>query len=185
MICAHICMSISFVLYAVSLKSTLYIATGLLGICYGIQYSTMVPTASEIFGLKNFGVIYNSMALGNPIGAILFSALLAGYVYDAEAARQGSSTCLGANCFRPTFLVLAGACGVGTILSIILTIRVRPVYKLLYAGGSFRLPSSSNHWRFELNYYLIGSRHTSFAEILFNKVSYLGNILWRAFEMYC
>ncbi|KAB1218745.1 hypothetical protein CJ030_MR3G026628 [Morella rubra] len=145
MICAHICMIISFVLYALSLKSTLYIATGLLGICYGIQYSTMVPTASEIFGLKNFGVIYNSMALGNPIGAILFSALLAGYVYDAEAARQGSSTCLGANCFRLTFLVLAGACGVGTILSIILTIRVRPVYRLLYAGGSFRHPSSSNH----------------------------------------
>lgn len=145
MICAHIVMTISFLLYTLSLTSTLYIATALLGICYGVQYSTMVPTASEIFGLKHFGLIYSTMALGNPIGAILFSALLAGSVYDAEAATQGGSTCLGSNCFRLTFLILAGVCGLGTILSTILTIRVRPVYQLLYGGGSFRLPPDTNH----------------------------------------
>lgn len=145
MICAHILMIISFLLYSLALTSTLYVATALLGICYGVQYSIMVPTASEIFGLRNFGIIYNSMALGNPIGAVLFSALLAGYVYDAEAAKQGASTCLGPECFRLTFLVLAGICGLGTIFSIILTIRVRPVYQMLYAGGSFRHPQSSNN----------------------------------------
>jgi MFS family permease len=145
MICAHIIMIISFLLFASSLNGTIYVATALLGICYGVQYSTMVPTASEIFGLRHFGIIYNAMALGNPIGAILFSAMLAGYVYDAEAAKQGGSTCVGANCFRLTFLVLAGVCGLGTILSIILTIRVRPVYQLLYAGSSFRLPQCSDH----------------------------------------
>ncbi|XP_041016501.1 protein NUCLEAR FUSION DEFECTIVE 4 [Juglans microcarpa x Juglans regia] len=145
MICAHIVMTVSFLLFALSLTSTLYIATALLGICYGVQYSTMVPTASEIFGLKHFGIIYSTMALGNPIGAILFSALLAGYLYDAEAATQGGSTCLGSNCFRLTFLVLAGVCGLGTILSTILTIRVQPVYQLLYAGGSFRLLQNTNY----------------------------------------
>lgn len=145
MICAHIMMIVSFLLFASSLSGTIYVATALLGVCYGVQYSTMVPTASEIFGLRHFGIIYNAMALGNPIGAILFSAILAGYVYDAEAAKQGGSTCLGPDCFRLTFLVLAGVCGLGTILSIILTIRVRPVYQMLYAGGSFRLPQNSNH----------------------------------------
>ncbi|XP_050286689.1 protein NUCLEAR FUSION DEFECTIVE 4 [Quercus robur] len=145
MICAHIFMIVSYLLYALGLSGTLYAATALLGICYGVQYSIMVPTASEIFGLRHFGIIYNSMALGNPIGAVLFSALLAGYIYDAEAAKQGSSTCLGPNCFRLTFLILAGLSGLGTILSIILTIRVRPVYQMLYAGGSFRHPQSSNH----------------------------------------
>ncbi|XP_059458675.1 protein NUCLEAR FUSION DEFECTIVE 4 [Corylus avellana] len=145
MICAHIIMIISFLLFASALNGTIYVATALLGICYGVQYSTMVPTSSEIFGLRHFGIIYNAMALGNPIGAILFSAILAGYVYDAEAAKQGGSTCVGADCFRLTFLVLAGVCGLGTVLSIILTIRVRPVYQLLYAGGSFRLPQNSDH----------------------------------------
>ncbi|KAL5756574.1 hypothetical protein ACOSQ2_021320 [Xanthoceras sorbifolium] len=143
--CTHVIMVFTFLLYASALNGTLYAATALLGVCYGIIYSLVVPTVSELFGLKHFGIIYNFMLLGNPVGALLFSGLLAGYVYDAEAAKQGSSTCLGAECFRLTFLILAGVCGVGTILSIILTIRIRPVYQMLYSGGSFRLRQASDH----------------------------------------
>lgn len=145
MACAHILMILSFLLYALALNGTLYVATALLGICYGVQYSIMVPTVSEIFGLEHFGINYGFMLIGNPVGAVLFSVLLAGNLYDTEAAKQGTSTCIGADCFRITFLVLAGVCGLGTILSIILTVRVRPVYQMLYAGGSFRLPSAANH----------------------------------------
>ncbi|XP_022777115.1 protein NUCLEAR FUSION DEFECTIVE 4-like isoform X1 [Durio zibethinus] len=145
MTCTLIVMVLAFVLYALALSGTLYVSTALLGVCYGFQYSLMVPTASELFGLKHFGIIYNFMLMGNPVGALLFSGLLAGYVYDAEAAKQGSSTCLGPDCFRLTFLVLAGICGLGSILSIFLTIRIRPVYQMLYSSGSFRLPQASNH----------------------------------------
>ncbi|KAK6912260.1 Nodulin-like [Dillenia turbinata] len=138
---SQIIMIATFLLYASAIDGTLYAATALLGICYGVQFAIMVPTASELFGLKHFGIIYNFILLGNPIGALLFSGLLAGYVYDAAAAKQQTSVCLGAECFRLTFLVLAGMCGLGTILSIILTIRIKPVYQMLYASGSFRLPS--------------------------------------------
>ncbi|KAK3219237.1 hypothetical protein Dsin_013207 [Dipteronia sinensis] len=145
MACTHVLMVFTFLLFASALNGTLYAATALLGVCYGIIYSLLVPTASELFGLKHFGIIYNFMLLGNPIGALLFSALLAGHVYDAEAAKQGSSSCLGAECFRLTFLILAGVCGLGSILSIILTVRIRPVYQMLYSGGSFRMPQASDH----------------------------------------
>lgn len=71
------------------------------------------------------------MSLGNPLGAFLFSGLLAGYIYDTEVAKQhgldlvsSSVSCIGPNCFRLTFLVLAGFCGVGTVASIILTKRI-------------------------------------------------------------
>ncbi|KAL2332494.1 hypothetical protein Fmac_020075 [Flemingia macrophylla] len=141
----QIIMIIAFLLYASALDGTLYAATALLGICYGVQYSVMIPTVSELFGLRHFGVISSVMMLGNPIGALIFSVFLAGNVYDAEAEKQGSSTCYGANCFRLTFLVLAGVCGLGTILSLILTLRIRPVYQMLYAGGSFRLSQTLNH----------------------------------------
>ncbi|KAK7325273.1 hypothetical protein VNO77_29432 [Canavalia gladiata] len=141
----QIIMIVAFLLYASALDGTLYAATAMLGICYGVQYSVMVPTVSELFGLKHFGVISSFMMLGNPIGALLFSVFLAGNVYDTEAEKQGSSTCYGANCFRLTFLVLAGVCGFGTILNIILTLRIRPVYQMLYAGGSFRVSQTSNH----------------------------------------
>ncbi|KAL3598224.1 hypothetical protein D5086_006142 [Populus alba] len=60
----------------------------------------MVPTASKLFGLKHFGLIYSSMGLGNPTGALLVSGLLAGFAYDAEAAKQDSSACVGHDCFE-------------------------------------------------------------------------------------
>ncbi|KAJ0984794.1 hypothetical protein J5N97_003150 [Dioscorea zingiberensis] len=150
MVCTQIIMVGTYVLFASAIYGTLYASIALLGICFGVQFSVMVPTASELFGLKHFGLIYNFILLGNPLGALLFSGLLAGYVYDQEAARQeqmglsDGSTCLGPECFRITFLVLAGVCSLGTLLSIILTVRIRPVYQMLYAGGSFRLPSSSH-----------------------------------------
>ncbi|XP_030546923.1 protein NUCLEAR FUSION DEFECTIVE 4 isoform X1 [Rhodamnia argentea] len=142
---AQIIMIATFLLYASALNGTLYGATALLGICYGVQFSIMIPTASELFGLKHFGIIFNFMQLGNPIGAFLFSGILAGDVYDAEAALQGVSTCLGPTCFRLTFLVLAGLCGLGALLSIVLYVRIRPVYQSLYSEGSFRIPPGSDH----------------------------------------
>ncbi|KAK9268701.1 hypothetical protein L1049_000462 [Liquidambar formosana] len=138
----QVIMVITYLMFASGFNGTLYAATSLLGICYGVQISVMVSTASELFGLKHFGIIYNFMSIGNPIGAFLLSGLLAGYVYDNEAAKQSSVSCLGPDCFRLTFLVLAGVCGIGSILSVVLTIRIKPVYRVLYAGGSFRLPSS-------------------------------------------
>lgn len=145
MTCSQLIMVIAFLLYASALNGTLYAATALLGICFGVQFAIMIPTASELFGLKHFGVIFNFIQIGNPVGAFLFSGLLAGYIYDAESTKQGVSTCIGASCYRLTFFVLAGLCGLGSLLGLILTIRIRPVYQMLYAGGSFRLPQSSDH----------------------------------------
>ncbi|KAI8544247.1 hypothetical protein RHMOL_Rhmol08G0281400 [Rhododendron molle] len=142
---AQIIMIVAFLLYASGINGTLYAATALLGICYGVQIAIMIPVASELFGLKHFGIIFNFMGLGNPLAALLFSGLLAGYVYDIEEAKQGGSSCLGPNCFRLTFYVLASMCGLGAILSVILTIRIKPVYQMLYAGGSFRISQSSDH----------------------------------------
>ncbi|CAK7356970.1 unnamed protein product [Dovyalis caffra] len=142
-------MLITFILFAWVPIGILYAAIPLLGICYGILYAIMVPTVSELFGLKHFGLIYSFMGLGNPIGALLFSGMLAGYEYDEEAAKQGSSTCVGLNCFKVTFLFLAGICGLGSILSIILTVRLRPVYQLLYSGVLFGClkPLAIDQWR--------------------------------------
>ncbi|KAK9947454.1 hypothetical protein M0R45_003078 [Rubus argutus] len=153
MTCTQIIMIFIYLLFASAISGTLYAATALLGICYGVQFSIMIPTVSELFGLRHFGIFYNFMSLGNPLGAFLFSGLLAGYIYDSEAAKQhglnhlyGTNvSCLGPNCFRVTFLVLAGVCCVGTILSIVLSIRIKPVYQMLYAGGSFRLPQNTNN----------------------------------------
>ncbi|CAA2993420.1 Hypothetical predicted protein [Olea europaea subsp. europaea] len=72
--------------YSVTLSPTLYAATALLGICYGAQFRIMIPTTTELFGLRRFGLTFNFMHLGNPAFAFLFSHWLAGHVYDTEAA---------------------------------------------------------------------------------------------------
>ncbi|CAK8563507.1 unnamed protein product [Lathyrus sativus] len=147
MTCTQIIMIILYLLFAYAIKGTLYPAVGFLGICYGVQFSILIPTVSELFGLKHFGLFFNFMLLGNPLGALLFSALLAGGIYDSELAKQqalglvaSSVSCIGPDCFKVTFLVLAAVCVAGAISSIILTLRIKPVYQMLYAGGSFRLP---------------------------------------------
>jgi len=151
MTCTQSIMLIVYLLFAYAINGTLYPAVAFLGVCYGVQISVMIPTVSEVFGLKHFGVLGNVMALGNPIGAVLFSVLLAGNIYDNEAAKQHGTglldsdvSCLGPNCFKLTFLILAGVCAVGISLSVIVTLRIKPVYRMLYAGGSFRLPQTSS-----------------------------------------
>nr|CAB3480533.1 unnamed protein product [Digitaria exilis] len=128
-----------------------YASAAVIGVCYGVQFAVMIPTTSELFGLKNFGLFYNLMAVANPLGAVIFSEELAGRLYDGEAARQGRHggggagphTCIGPECFRVAFVVLAGCCAAGTAVSLVLAARIRPVYRGLYAGGSFRLPNSA------------------------------------------
>ncbi|OEL21858.1 hypothetical protein BAE44_0017123 [Dichanthelium oligosanthes] len=147
MMCTQIIMVVTFLLFATGLHSLIYVSTTLLGICYGVQFAVMIPTVSELFGLKDFGLMYNFMLLVNPLGAFFFSALLAGYIYDKEAARQHpgvleSSNCYGPDCFRVTFYVCAIVCCCGTLLSVLFIARIKPVYQMLYASGSFRHPRS-------------------------------------------
>ncbi|TVU02339.1 hypothetical protein EJB05_52190 [Eragrostis curvula] len=148
--CTQVVMIITYLLFALGRHATLFVSVALLGICYGVQFSVVISTSSELFGLKHFGKIYNFIALANPVGAFLFNSLT-GYVYDLEVEKQRTTTpdsdiaCHGPNCFRLTFCVLSGAACLGTLLSAILTVRIRPVYQMLYAGGSFSQPRSSGH----------------------------------------
>eukprot|EP01018_Ginkgo_biloba_P028445 Gb_11865 [translate_table: standard] len=152
-------MIIAHLLFASAIRGSLYVGSAILGICYGVQFTVMVPTASELFGLKHFGIIYNFITLGDPLGSFLFSGLLAGSLYDHEAEKEISpkqfsnlpskavappgtwhlflsrgqgAHCTGAHCFRLTFLIMASVCALGVISSLILTHRIRPVYRMLY-----------------------------------------------------
>jgi MFS family permease len=87
MMCTQIIMVVTYLLFATGPHSLIYVSTTLLGICYGVQFAVMIPTVSELFGLKDFGLMYNFMLLVNPLGAFFFSALLAGYIYDKEAIK--------------------------------------------------------------------------------------------------
>ncbi|CAL9022790.1 unnamed protein product [Prunus brigantina] len=133
---SQILMAFGYILMAIAMPGSLYIGSIVVGICYGIRLAITVPTASELFGLKYYGLIYNILILNLPLGSFLFSGLLAGILYDRQATTtsEGGNTCVGAHCYRLVFIIMAIACVIGFGLDILLSIRTKNLYKKIQAG---------------------------------------------------
>ncbi|RZB74032.1 Protein NUCLEAR FUSION DEFECTIVE 4 isoform B [Glycine soja] len=127
---SQLLMAVGYILLAMAMPGSLYIGSILVGMCYGVRLAITVPTASELFGLKYYGLIYNILILNLPLGSFLFSGLLAGILYDMEATTTegGGNTCVGGHCYRLVFIVMTGACIVGFFLDILLSIRTKNIY---------------------------------------------------------
>ncbi|KAK8962310.1 hypothetical protein KSP40_PGU009901 [Platanthera guangdongensis] len=129
----------------------MYIGTLLIGLGYGAHWAIVPAAASELFGLKNFGALYNFLTVANPAGSLIFSGLIASHIYDYEADRQshnhqnhksatGRSSrlaekalkCEGAVCFFLSSMIMSGLCILAVILSLILVHRTKIVYSNLY-----------------------------------------------------
>lgn len=139
-------MCAGYVLMAFGMPGSLFVGSVVVGVCYGVRLAVTVPTASELFGLKYYGLIYNILILNLPLGSFLFSGLLAGLLYDAEATKVpgGGNTCSGAHCYRLVFVVMAAACVVGFGLDVLLSLRTRRVYaKIHQAKRAKRLAAAA------------------------------------------
>ncbi|KAK4778105.1 hypothetical protein SAY87_018292 [Trapa incisa] len=126
---SQIIMAIGYVIMALALPGSFYIGSILVGVCFGVRLTVTVPVSSELFGLKSYGLVYNILILNLPLGSFLFSGLLAGYLYDAQAAAYGGgNTCVGPQCYMLVYLIMAVACIVGFGLDTLLAIRTKDVY---------------------------------------------------------
>lgn len=138
---SQVLIAVGYVLMALAVPGSLYIGSIVVGFCYGVRLAITVPTASELFGLKYYGLIYNILILNLPLGSFLFSGLLAGLLYDAEATTtpSGGNECYGAHCFRLCFLVMAAACLLGCVLDIWMAMRTRELYRKVSASKKAKL----------------------------------------------
>jgi MFS family permease len=103
----------------VSVPALLYLASILVGLAHGAHWTLMVATSSELFGLKHFGALYNTLSISATVGSYLLSVKLAGYIYDRQLATiqaaalatgkilTGPQKCIGPQCFRSAGLCLA------------------------------------------------------------------------------
>lgn len=123
-------MTLGYILLAVALPGSFYMSSILVGICYGVRLTVTVPIASELFGLKYYGLLYNILILNLPLGSFLFSGLLAGHLYDIQATISdgGSNTCVGPQCYMLVFVIMGLACVFGFVLDVLLTIRTKSIY---------------------------------------------------------
>ncbi|KAG1331436.1 protein NUCLEAR FUSION DEFECTIVE 4 [Cocos nucifera] len=85
---AQILMAIGHFLFAMAWPGTMHIGTLLIGLGYGAHWAIVPAAASELFGLKNFGALYNFLTVANPAGSLIFSGLIASGIYDYEAEKQ-------------------------------------------------------------------------------------------------
>jgi len=131
---SQILMFFGYIALAMALPGSLYIGSILVGICYGVRLTITPAAASELFGLKYYGLLYNILILNLPIGSFLFSGLIAGYLYDIEATSVpgGGNTCTGAHCFMLVYVIMAFACVLGCGLDLFLAFRTKNVYSKIH-----------------------------------------------------
>ena len=125
-------------LIALGVPRALYAASVLTGLCFGAQWPLLYAVISELFGLRRYPTLYNLGAVASPVGAYLLNVRVAGWLYDAEAARQhggallaggGDKTCVGVECFRRSFLIITAATAAGALMSLVLVWRTREFYR--------------------------------------------------------
>ncbi|KAJ4880788.1 Major facilitator superfamily protein [Raphanus sativus] len=144
---SQIVMAVGYLLMALAMPGSLYFGSIVVGACYGVRLAITVPIASELFGLKYYGLLYNILILNFPLGSFLFSGLLAGLLYDAEATPtpDGGNTCVGAHCYRLVFIVMAFTSIIGVGLDLWLAFRTKEIYAKIHA--SKKVEKSSGNLR--------------------------------------
>jgi MFS family permease len=142
----QVIMAIGLFYYSMGWPGEIYVVTLLIGLGYGAHWAIVPAAASELFGLKSFGALYNFLTLASPAGSLIFSGVIASGIYDYYAEKQAamlavplkdddSLTCEGSICYSITFGILSGLCIVATALSLIVVHRTKRVYAQLYGSS--------------------------------------------------
>uniref|UniRef100_A0A0C9QSH0 TSA: Wollemia nobilis Ref_Wollemi_Transcript_11821_3395 transcribed RNA sequence n=1 Tax=Wollemia nobilis TaxID=56998 RepID=A0A0C9QSH0_9CONI len=137
---------VGHVFIAFALPGSLYVASILIGLCFGAQWPVLFAVISELFGLKYYATLYNFGGAASPLGSYLLSVKTAGMLYDREARKQhglslmgvqtpapapadNKLTCLGNECFRLSFIIMTVVTLFGALVSSILVVRTRKFYR--------------------------------------------------------
>ena len=101
-------------------KKLLYITIALAGATHG-GYMTFLPIfVKNEFGLKNMGKILGTITTGAGIGSLTIGEIVFSLPYNKYAQLEGNIQCIGAHCFRKSFIITTIFFGINIIISIIL-----------------------------------------------------------------
>lgn len=127
-------------LIAFNVPNSLYLASIIIGFCFGAQWPLLFAIISEIFGLKYYSTLYNFGAVASPIGGYLLNVRVTGHLYDKEAERQMKAfrrirkpgedlDCTGDDCFKLAFIIITAVTVFGAFVSFVLVVRTKKFYK--------------------------------------------------------
>lgn len=131
---------VGHLLIAFGLPNSLYVASVIIGFCFGAQWPLIFAIISEIFGLKYYATLYNLGGVASPIGAYILNVRVAGHLYDKEALKQMEAqgltrnpgqelTCTGVHCYRMAFIIITAFTLFACLVSVVLVVRTRKFYR--------------------------------------------------------
>ncbi|KAJ1436245.1 Nodulin-like [Sesbania bispinosa] len=131
---------VGHLLIAFDVPNGLYVASVIIGFCFGAQWPLLFAIISELFGLKYYATLYNFGSVASPLGLYVLNVKITGHLYDKEAKKQLAAlglqrkegqelNCVGVNCFKLSFIIITVATFIGAIVSLILVARTRKFYK--------------------------------------------------------
>ncbi|KAK7269726.1 hypothetical protein RIF29_22461 [Crotalaria pallida] len=131
---------VGHLLIAFDVPNGLYVASVIIGFCFGAQWPLIFAIISELFGLKYYATLYNFGGAASPIGLYVLNVRVTGHLYDKEAMRQLVASgvkrkvgqelnCVGVSCFKLSFVIITAATFFGAIISLVLVARTIKFYK--------------------------------------------------------
>ncbi|WMV53436.1 hypothetical protein MTR67_046821 [Solanum verrucosum] len=132
--------TIGDLIIAFPFSGSVYVASLLIGFSFGVQLTLLFIIISELFGLKYYSTLFNCGQLASPLGSYILNVQVVGRLYDKEALKQLQSkgltrlmvkelTCIGKQCYRNSFIILACVNLFGALVSLILVKRTMEYYK--------------------------------------------------------
>ncbi|KAL5976616.1 hypothetical protein ACLOJK_020949 [Asimina triloba] len=135
---------VGHLLIAFPIPGSLYFSSVIIGFTFGAQWPILFAVISEIFGLKYYSTLYNFGGMASPVGSYILNVRVAGYLYDREALKQRAlaglapapttsskdlMTCMGVQCFRLSFIIVAATTLFGALVAFVLGMRTRKFYE--------------------------------------------------------
>uniref|UniRef100_A0A803PEY8 Nodulin-like domain-containing protein n=1 Tax=Cannabis sativa TaxID=3483 RepID=A0A803PEY8_CANSA len=133
---------IGHILIAFPIPGSVYISSIIIGFSFGAQLPLLFAIISELFGLKYYSTLFNCGQLASPLGSYILNVKVAGALYDREAlkelTRKGLDrnsvkelVCIGKQCYKLSFSILAMVTFFGALVSLILVYRTKEFYKVV------------------------------------------------------
>ncbi|KAJ3674674.1 hypothetical protein LUZ60_005290 [Juncus effusus] len=123
---------------AFGVPGSLYIASVVIGFCFGAAMPLLLAITSEVFGLKYYSTLYNICNMASPIGSYILNVRVAGKMYDKEAVKQRGLIhgavagkeliCIGVNCYKNAFFIITAVTVGAAIVMLGLAWRTREFY---------------------------------------------------------
>lgn len=122
---------VGHLLIAFGVPQSLYLASVIIGFCFGAQWPLLFAIISEVFGLKYYSTLYNFGSVASPIGLYILNVRVTGHLYDVEARKQNGGkdlTCMGVQCFKMSFIIITAVTALGAMISLLLVWRTKKFY---------------------------------------------------------